>query len=142
MANKSFISITLNGFDELLKNIEDAGGSIQKAVDNGVRKGAQIQDTELKAQMRKSHVKSGLINRMPPPAIEWVGDTCTARVGYKMGDYNPKELSDGYKVAFLNYGTPRISPREFISAAKKKAKPQIKKAQEEVLNKVLARLKK
>ena len=60
----------------------------------------------------------------------------------KMGDYNPKELSDGYKVAFLNYGTPRISPREFISAAKKKAKPQIKKAQEEVLNKVLARLKK
>lgn len=142
MAKKSFISITLNGFDELLKNIEDAGGSIQKAVDSGIRKGAQVQDTELRAQMRKSNVESGLINRMPPPEIEWKGDTCTAHIGYKMGDYNPKDASDGYKAAFINYGTPRISPREYIAAAKRKAKPQIKKSQEEVLNKVLARLKK
>lgn len=139
---KSFISITLNGFDELLKKIEDAGGSIQKAVDSGIHKGAQIQDTELRAQMRKKRVDSGLVNRMPPPEIEWDGDTCIARVGYTKGDYNPQAISDAYKAVFINYGTPRIAPREFINAAKRKAKPQIKKAQEEVLNKILARLEK
>ena len=140
--NKSYISITLNGFDELLTKIENAGGTINKAVDSGIRKSAQIQETELKAQMQKSHVDRGLTNRMPPPSIEWQGDTCTPRVGYYKGEYNPKNLNDAYKAIFINYGTPRIAPREFINAAKRKAQPQIKKAQKEVLDKVLERLQK
>lgn len=144
-SKKSYIQLNLYGFDDLLKKIDSAGGSINGAVDSCMRQSAQIQQKELKAQMRKSKVDkedNGLINRMPPPTIEWSGNTCTARVGYKKGDYNPKELSDGYKVVFINYGTPKISPRDFIKAAKKKAKPQIKKEQETALNKILERLQK
>ena len=139
-SRKSYIQLNIYGFDELLKKIESAGGTINKAVDICMKQSAKTQETYLKAQMRKTKVDTDLINRMPPPEIEWNGNSCTARVGYKKGDYNPKELSDGYKAVFINYGTPRISPREFIKAAKNKAKPQIKKEQEETLNKILGRL--
>ena len=144
-SRKSYISLQLTGVDELLKEIEDAGGSINGAVDSCMKQSADIQQKELKTQMRKASpkaVSSSLINRMPPPEIKWSGNACVARVGYKKGEYDPKNLSDGYKAVFINYGTPRISPREFIKKAQKKAKPQIKKAQEEALNKILRRLQK
>lgn len=141
-SRKSYISLNLEGFDDLLKKIEEAGGSINGAVDSCMKQSAQIQQKELKAQMRKSKVSDSLIGRMPPPEIEWNGNACTARVGYKKGSYNPEKLTDGYKAVFINYGTPRISPREFIKAAKKKAKPQIKKEQEKTLNKILERVTK
>lgn len=140
-SKKSYIQLNFYGFDELLKKIEGAGGTINKAVDSCMKQSAKTQETHLKAQMRKSKVDIDLINRMPPPEIEWEGNSCTARVGYKKGDYDPHNLTDGYKAVFINYGTPRVSPRNFIKAAKSKAKPQIKKEQEETLNKILERLK-
>lgn len=141
-SRKSYIQLNLEGFDELLKEIEAAGGSINGAVDSCMKQSAQIQQKELKAQMLKKHVSDKQVNRMPPPQIEWNGNACIARVGYKKGEYDPNNLSDGYKAVFINYGTPRISPREFIKAAQSKAKPQIKKAQQEALNKILRRLQK
>lgn len=141
MARKSYIELNLYGFDDLLKKIESAGGSINGAVDRCMKKSAEIQETHLREQMRKSDVEADLINRMPPPVIQWSGNACTARVGYKKGEYNPKNLSDGYKVVFINYGTPKITPRNFIKRAKSKAKPQIKKEQEVTLKEILEGLK-
>lgn len=139
---KSYIQLNIEGFDELLKKIEQAGGSINGAVDKCMKQSAQFQKKELKTQMQKKKITTSLINRMPDPEIEWNGNTCTARVGYKKGAYNPKDLSDGYEAIFINYGTPRISPRNFIQAAKNKARPQIKKLQEQTLNEILEDLKK
>ena len=143
---KRTISLQLNGFDELLKDIESAGGSINKAVDTCMRKSASIQHEQLKAEMSKRKIDQDLINRMPEPSIEWDGNQCRAEVGYKKGKYNPRKLSDGYKAMFLNYGTPhrklsQIKARGFIKAAKKKATPLIKKQQEETLNEILGGLK-
>ena len=135
------LQITFEGFDMLLKSIEEAGGSIEKSITAGMKKAADIQAKELRAQMSKSNVDGGLIDRMPASEIEWSGNTCTARVGYKKGSYDPNNLSDGYKAIFINYGTPRIAPREFIKKAKRKAKPEITKAEEEILNKILESLK-
>lgn len=140
MASKRYIQLSLYGFDELLKKIEAAGGTINKAVDTCMKQSADTQQTYLKAQMRKSKVDADLINRMPPPEIVWEGNACTARVGYKKGEYDKKNLSDGYKAVFINYGTPRVSPRNFIKPAKNKARPQIKREQEETLNKILESL--
>lgn len=141
MAKKSYISLQLNGFDELLKNIEKAGGSINGSIDVCMKRSATIQEKELKAEMQKKKVSSGLINRMPTPKIEWDGNRCTAKVGYTKGSYNPKDISDGYAAVFINYGTPRIKPRNFIKSAKTKARSQIKREQEDTLNKILEGLK-
>ena len=93
-------------------------------------------------------MESDLINRMPPPQITVKGNRYSAAVGYKKGSYDPNDPSDGYKVVFLNYGTPRrtlhgkVAARGFIQATKKKARPRIKKAQRETLEKILGRARK
>lgn len=140
--------LKLEGFEELLANIEKAGGSIDRAADSCLRQSAQIMQTELQAQMQAADVDSGLIARMPAPTIEVKGNTYRAEVGYKKGAYDPNNPSDGYEVIFLNYGTPRrskhgkIAPRGFIQKAKNKARPKIKKAQQETLKTIFGRVSK
>ena len=141
------IKIKLDGFDEMLAEIETAGGTIDNAAKKCLQKSADIMHDELKSQMQKSNVDGGLINRMPPPEIEAEGNRVTARVGYKKGAYDPENPSDGYKVVFANYGTPRRSvhgkqpAKGFIQRAKKKSQARIKKAQAETLNDILRGLK-
>ncbi len=142
---KSGISLKLDGFEEMLKDIEAAGGTINKAVDSTMKQSAQIVQSELKKQMQGASPKavdSGLINRMSS-SVKWEGNVCTAEEGYKKGSYNPKKLDDGYKAVFINYGTPRIAqPRGLIGKEKKKEKQPVKKAQEQTFKKILERLQK
>lgn len=141
------IRLKLNGFDELFTQIEKAGGTIDGAAKQCLKKSAQIMHDELKAQMTAANVDSGLINRMPPPELESDGNRHTARVGYKKGAYDENNPSDGYKVIFANYGTPKRSKhgqqpeKRFIEKAKKKANTKIKKTQEETLAEILGGLK-
>lgn len=142
------IKIKLEGFDELLAKIEKSGGTIDSAAKQCLKKSADIMHDELKTQMQAANVDSGLINRMPPPEIESEGNRHTARVGYKKGTYDENNPSDGYKVVFANYGTPRRSKhgqqpaKGFIQKAKKKANPKIKKVQQTTLDKILGDLNK
>lgn len=138
----------LDGFEQLLKELQKAEGNVEKATEKCLRKSADIMQDTLKAEMVKSNVDSGLINAMPPPEIENNHGLITARVGYKKGAYNPDNLSDGYKVVFLNYGTPhrkkhgKVVARGFIQKAKRKAKKPIQQQQENTLKEILKGLKK
>lgn len=146
MASKAVLQ--LKGFDDLLERIQRAGGSIDGAADSCLRQSANIMQSELKAQMQAAGVDSDLINAMPPPQITVEGNRYSAAVGYKKGNFDPSNPSDGYKVVFLNYGTPRrtmrgkVKARGFIQKAKKKARPQIKRAQQETLENILGRVSK
>lgn len=146
MASKAIL--TLKGFDDLLADIQKAGGSIDQAANSCLRQSAQIMQSELKSKMSAAGVDGGLIGSMSPPEIKVEGNVYEAEVGYKKGAYDPRNPSAGYKVVFLNYGTPRrskhgkVAPRGFIAAAKKSASPRIKKAQKDALEKILGRLKK
>lgn len=140
------IRLQLSGFDDLFEQIKKAEGNVDKAAEQCLQESAQIMQSELKAQMQKSGVDSDLINRMPTPEIEKNGNAMIARVGYKKGAYNPNDLSDGYKVVFLNYGTPKrskhgkVEAKGFIDKAQRKAKKPIKKKQEETLKKIIGEL--
>lgn len=146
MASKAMLQ--LKGFDVLLEQIQKAGGSIDVAADSCLRQSAQIMQSELKAQMQAAGVDSGLINAMPRPQIEVKNNRYSAAVGYKKGNFDPNNPSDGYKVVFLNYGTPRrtmhgkVAARGFIEKAKKKARPKIKQQQQETFEKILGGLNK
>lgn len=142
------IKLKFTGFDDLLKDIEAAQGSMNKAADSALRQGAQILQSELKSEMQNAGVVKHLIDEMPPFEVENLGNVHIAYVGYKKDAYNPEKPSNAYKVIFLNYGTPhrtkhgKVVGRGFIQKARRKAKPKIKKAQEQALQKILARLKK
>ena len=146
MASKAILQ--LKGFDDLLEQIQKAGGSIDQAADSCLRQSAQIMQAELKSQMQAAGVDSDLINAMPPTQIEVKDNRYSAAVGYKKGNFDPRDPSDGYKVVFLNYGTPhrsmhgKVAARGFIEKAKNKARPQIKRAQQETLDKILERVNK
>lgn len=146
MASKAILQ--LKGFDDLLEQIQKAGGNIDRAADSCLRQSAQIMQSELKAHMQAAGVESDLINAMPPPQIEVENNRYRAAVGYKKGAFDPRNPSDGHKVVFLNYGTPRrtkhgkVAARGFIERAKKKARPQIKRAQQQTLEKILGRVSK
>lgn len=142
------IKLKLEGFDELLKEIEKAGGTINSATRECMKKSADIMQEELRSKMTSANVDSDLISAMPPNEIESSGNIITARVGYKKGAYNPDALSDGYKVVFLNYGTPhrsahgKVDARGFIQKAKNAARKQIKAEQEKTLTEILKGLSK
>lgn len=140
------IKLKLDGFDELMNEIQKAEGNVQKATEKCMEKSAEVMESTLKAEMQKSNVDSSLVNRMPKYTIENDYGEITARVGYKKGSYDPKNISDGYKVVFINYGTPNkidkdgephIAKRGFIQRAKNKSKSKIKKTQEQTLKEIL-----
>lgn len=135
MARKPALSLT--GFDDLLARIERAGGTIDQAADACAREAARVQQSHLRAQMQRKKASSSLVSRLPEPEIERDGNVWRVRVGYKKGAYDPKDLSDGYKAVFLNYGTPRVKPRKFVEAAKRRARPEIKEAEERALSDML-----
>lgn len=144
MARKG-INVTLTGFDELLSKIEKADGNIDEAVKKAVNAGASTAEQELRGQASASGVPGHLVGQVGKE-VKHYGNTYRVKVGWKLGEYNPRNLSDGFKVLFLNYGTPhrqlrgQIAARGFIARAKKKAKPKIKKAQEEALRSILSDL--
>lgn len=138
MARKAMV--TLDGFDELLKKIEAAGGKIDGAVDRCAAESAGIMQGELRSSMQRKDVATDLVNRMPKANVERDGNAVYVQVGFKKGKYDPKNLSDGYKAVFINYGTPRVKPRDFVSEAKRKARSKIKKQEEQTLNEILKEL--
>lgn len=142
------INLKIEGFENLLKDIEAANGSITQACDSAIRGSAQIMQSELKSEMKQANVPSDLVEAMPKFEVEANGNRVTARVGYKKGSYNPDNPSDGYKVVFLNYGTPhrtkhgKVVARGFIQRAKRRASTKIKKQQKQAFTKILERLQK
>lgn len=141
------IKLKLDGFDELLEQIEAAGRTADSAAESAVKAGAQVMQSELKSALSAA-TDSGLASRLPAPKIEKHGNEVSASVGFQSTAYNPRNPSDYHKAIFLNYGTPmrrkhgQEAARGFITKAKRRARPKIKKAQKEALEKILARLKK
>lgn len=141
------IKLTTKGFESLLEDVKIAGGSIDQACESALKQAAVIMQSELKAEMRSSGVDGELIAKMPKFTVEKEGNEYTARVGYRKGAYDPENLSDGYKVVFLNYGTPnrtkhgKVKALGFIQRAKAAAQPKMRKEQRKALQKIIQRLK-
>lgn len=141
------IKLKLDGFDDLLKQIEEAAGSADRGAEAAVNASAQIMDNALREEL-KAVGENDLARRMPKPTVTKEGGSYSASVGFPSAQYNPRKPADYFKAIFLNYGTPnrtkhgKEAARGYIAKAKKKARPKIKKAQKEALEKVIERLKK
>lgn len=141
------IKLKLEGFDELLQQIEAAGGAADRAANSALSASAVIMENELRAQLNAA-TESELAQRLPRFEVSKSGNTYSASVGFKSTPYNPRDPSDYHKAIFLNYGTPdrskhgKEAARGFIVKAKRRARPKIKKAQKEALEKIIQRLQK
>lgn len=158
------IKLTLKGFEKMLEDLHAAGGDVDKAAKRAVDEGAKIVEQELKAECAASGVPSSVSSEITT-TIEGSGNRYSAKVGWKMGNYNPNDLSAGYKAVFLNYGTGKrqtknenvraavygewatlgrnrgqMQPRGFITRAKENSRKKMRKVQKQILEEALKEL--
>ena len=163
------ITLKLDGFDQLYKALEKAGKNADAEAVKCAQKCADIFDAELRNQIIKTaNVKSeytyndgdnavtvkndrestqmNLAHRMPKPRIKNSFGFVRAEVGFEKGNYDPSNISDGYKAIFLNYGTPKrkahgqLEPRNFRKKAERVAKPKMQKVVEDTKTELLKEL--
>lgn len=145
------ISLSLKGFDKLLEQLKEAGKDVDTEAARLIKEDAAIVDTELKAACKASNVPNDIINEITK-TVQSSLNVYSAEVGWKLGNYDPKNPSAGYKAIFLNYGTVRRhtakgygrgeipkkpTAQQFIAQAKRKAKTKISKRHKEMLKKML-----
>ena len=141
------IRLQLKGFESLLEEIKKAEGNINQVVNDCMQKEISITKQCLVEECVKSNVPDSITREIKEDPIKWENDRASSAVGWKLGSYDPKNLSVGYKAVFLNYGTPhrskhgKVKAIGFIQKAKKKAAKIAKKEHEESLNRILGELK-
>lgn len=163
-SGKSGIRVSVN-FAPLLERIKEAEGDVEAAAWTAARKGAKVMYDELKNEATASGVPASVTNEITFQAErDDAGNRIACKVGWRIPPYDPSNPSAGHKAIFMNYGTPHrhgrsgtkafidgrwvtldtdrgyITGRGFIGRAKKKARPKIKKAQEEALREILGGL--
>lgn len=150
-------------FDGLLDAIKAAGGDVDKAAMQAAKECASVVHNELVSECNASGI-SASVSGAVKHGVTRTGNRYEIEAGWKMGEYDPKNPSAGYKAVFLNYGTPKprhtkkkyhvpvhgewatttnrgqIVGRGFIGRAKDGAKPKVKKVQKEALKKMLKEL--
>lgn len=145
------IKINLKGFDKMLENIKAAGGDVDGAAQRALTASAKIVENELRSEASAKGVPSDVTSEIRTHTSKG-GDRYEAEVGWNLEGYSPRKPSAGYKAIFLNYGTVRRKTRkgynrgaihkptraqQFIYAAKKKAGPKVKKAQQTIMERVM-----
>lgn len=135
--------ITLYGFDEWANRVKEAANvDVDKAIEKCFEECSNIVDDALESQMQKANVPQSLRAK---------------KSIYKDRRGNVYVFSDGWlkrdeeaflKICYLNYGTPKrytkagayrgkISPRYFITNAKRSAAQKVKKVQKDALNEIM-----
>jgi hypothetical protein len=134
--------LKINGFDYLLDDIQRAGGNIDIAIDKAVKAGAAELEAQLRAECQAADIPDSITGEIRTKHTKH-GNKHKCSVGWDIGEYNPDNLSTGYKALFLNYGTPhrrkhgKIKARGFITKAKRKARRKVKLAQAAALDEIL-----
>ena len=150
---KGGIGVSVN-FGNLLAKIEKAGGDVEAATWDAARKGAKVLYDQMQAECAASGVPASISDAITMQAERsQSGNRYACKVGWRMGEYDPKNPSVAYKAIFLNYGTPRrategganrgyIDGKGFMGRAKKKARPKVKRIQEDTLRGIIEELDK
>ena len=159
------IKLNLNGFKKMLEEIQAAEGNVETAAEETLTECAKVVETELHSACDAAGVPSSVSNEIGV-RIEKSGNRISAKVGWKMGDYDPKNLSAGYKAVFANYGTARrkvkdtgehatvggswktlgtdrgeVAGKDFIGKAKEASGKKVKKIQKQKLEEIVEGLK-
>ena len=146
------IKLNLKGFEKMLESIQEAGGNLDNSAQRAIKAAAEITEKELRNEATASGVPSDITSKIRSTTTT-EGGRYEASVGWEMKSYNPKDPDAGHIAAFLNYGTVRrvtrkgynrgaIQGRQFISRAKRKARPKVKALQQEIFKKALEGLSK
>lgn len=133
MANK--MGLEFKGFDEVIANYEAAGGNVQRAVDGALKQSKQLVTSQLQQAIRRhrrtGQTEASLDKNM---TVQWDAYIASVDVGFHI-------RQGGLASVFLMYGTPRVPKDQALYNAvySSRTKNQIKKLQEQAVNKAIQR---
>lgn len=140
---KNKIGLQFTGWQEAMYRLDQVGGSdaMKRGVEAGLRASKQYVNPQIYAAMKNLPAKGKYSTGRTEQSIdrdmniEWQGLTGEIKVGF---DFNISGLTSVY----LMYGTPRMDPVSGLEDAiyGSKTKREIKKIQEEAVNKVIKRI--
>lgn len=154
MASK--VKLQLNGFNEMLEKVQAAGGNVDKAARSCMEKSIKVLESNLITEAQASGAETSTVFH----SVESNGNRVSAETGWKLGEYNSANPSEGYQAMFVEFGTGKHSargkgkdrhtaaghnrgstaPRPFINKARKKSAKQIRAIQKEALQNIVKEL--
>ena len=146
--------LDFTGFEDLMHEIDRAGGHIKRIVENCANKVTTIAEDELRGKVERATDSESLKRSIKVSRPKWSsggsGNVCSGHVGWEIeGKPNPRNLSEGFKSVYLNYGTSvagreHIKKRLYIRKAKTaiRKKIQTQKIYEKAFDEALKGLKK
>lgn len=153
---KSKLRLALKGFDDMLAAVQKAGGDVDKAARDCMEKSVQVLESNLKKEAQASGADTSTVTH----GVTQKGNRISAETGWKLGDYDADNPSEGYRAMFVEFGTGRHSargkgkdrktaagynrgstePRPFMDKARKKSVKQIRAMQQETLQHITKEL--
>lgn len=153
---KSKLKLSINGFDKMLEKIQAAGGDIDRAARECASKSVEILESNLISEAQASGAETTTVFH----EVTASGNIISAETGWKLGEYNSANPSEGYQAMFTEFGTGKYSargkgkdrktakgynrgstePRPFFSNARKKSAKQIRAMQQETLQNITKEL--
>ena len=97
------IKFEFKGFQKILDNIDKAEKDAERVAKASIEKCADIYQSELMTAAQSANVPRDLTSEIKKE-VNGKNGVYTARIGWKLGTYDPKKPSAGYKAMFLNYG--------------------------------------
>ena len=148
--------LQLKGFDEMLETIQKAGGDVDKAAKRCAERSVEVLESNLIKQAQESGAETSTVTH----SVKVDGNRITAETGWKLGEYDSANPSEGYEAMFVEFGTGKHSarskgknrkkragynrgstqPRPFMAKARKKSAKAIRTIQQETLQDIVKEL--
>lgn len=153
---KSRLTLALKGFDTMLEKVQAAGGDVDTAARACMQKSVVVLENNLKSEAEARGVSTSTVSH----SVSVEGNRIAAETGWKLGEYDSANPSEGYKALFKEFGTGKYSARgkgkdrktreghnrgstaqqPFLSAARKKSAKRIRAIQQDTLQDILKEL--
>ena len=122
------------GTDEIIQKLDRLGANVGEELAKALIQSAQKPKSEMLAYIRQ-HRDTGATENSFIETIK--NDTAKGKIYLDIGfNLSSKDGSPGLPALFLNYGTPFIEPSFFIDNAIENNRDEIKRVQQETLEKV------
>ncbi len=148
--------LQVKGFDDLLERVKRAGGDIDSAARECMEKSVRVLESNLKREAEASGAPTSTVSH----SVTSNGNRISGETGWKLGEYDSSNPSEGYEAMFREFGTGKHSargkgkdretaaghnrgstePRPFMEQARKKSVKPIRALQEETLQNIIKEL--
>lgn len=125
--------INYYGTDEVVRKLDDLGENVEDIVFNALLESAEKPKEEM-LNFIKNHKRTGITEGSFKETLKKEDGKIYLEIGFDI-------KRGGLPALFLNYGTPRQEPYFFIDKAIENNLDEIKKTQEEAMQRALAKAK-